>query len=248
MRKYKIAALIISLFSILIIAISLHHRKQGPYYYFYGDSITAGEITDNNKEQRWPTIFCNLRHVTQDNFGRRGESLTGEDQGGGIYSGFLSRYTDVIPQKEKSSDRLIFAYGTNDIGTFYYYGAAKATKINTFKSAYRRVFSFCIQQGWKAEDILVISRYYFEDFSNQKVQVPIDQKRADAFSDAVMDVCKEFGIQSCIDLKQAMIISGGTNILAPDKLHPNVKGHRVIAEALNSWLSNKKYVNQKGGF
>jgi lysophospholipase L1-like esterase len=227
-QPYKMAAIIILL--VLITATTWYNHRLRPSYYFFGDSITLGEKLEDKKEQRWATLICNQRHVNQLNFGVSGQPLVSVDAGYGINSGFMSNYTNVIPKKAKATDRLIFAYGTNDIGSYNYYGAIKATSVDHFKSAYRRVFSFCLKQGWKPEDILVISRYYFKEYPNQKmVKLSVDQNRANSFADGTQEVCKAFGIQNCIDLTQSMIQAGGTKILAPDETHPNVKGHMVIA-------------------
>ncbi|WP_121811790.1 SGNH/GDSL hydrolase family protein [Mucilaginibacter kameinonensis] len=244
LRRFSKLKYIISVIIILIVLIVLgilYTRRLEPSYYFFGDSITMGVKTKYPEKQRWATLICNQRHVNQYNFGVSGQPLTSVDAGYGINSGFMANYSDLIPKKEKATDRLVFAYGTNDIGSYNYYGPAKATSVDHFKSAYRRVFSFCLKQGWKPEDILVISRYYFKEYPNQKlVKLPVDQNRANNFSIGVQEVCKEFGIQNCIDLTQSMIQAGGTKILVSDETHPDVKGHEVIATAINSWLKDHK--------
>lgn len=119
----------------------------------------------------------------------------------------------LIPQYNGTQRLLIFEYGTNDI-------SQSTGDTATFRTTYLRVIDTALARGWTTGKMLLITPGYFST----------DQVKRVNYITCVKNIGAARGIPVA-DVWAMDQAEGYSNILAPDSLHPNNRGHRLIVRA-----------------
>jgi hypothetical protein len=134
----------------------------------------------------------------------------------------------LIPTYNGTQKLLIFEYGTNDVSH-----AVDGADTAGFRTAYLRVIDTAIARGWSANRMLLITPGYFNFNSST------DQVRRVNYVTCVKNVGAARGVPVA-DVWALEQQEGYSNILMPDSLHHNNRGHRIITRAA---LSAEKIVH-----
>lgn len=214
---------------------------QQPKIEFLGDSITEGAGAEL-PENMYTTVLCKMLGAKELNYGVGGTRIAAQtkpSQEPSMDQYFLQR----AKKMDKKADFLFVFGGTNDFG----HGDAPFGQAGD-----RTDFTFCgalynlLQYLTKVYDsskicfILPVHRYNEDstcgDGSKQ------NGKPLSAYRQAIKDFCGSFGVD-CLDLCDLFPVpkTQGDEYTA-DGLHPNVKGHKAIAERLFKYLVDNKKI------
>ncbi len=176
-----------------------------PTFVTEGDSITLGGAIASN--YRWVHIVCNSKHWLLTNLGVNGTTINSMD-------------IDEVKAKPAGVAYLSCAFSTNDVS--YY---TDQSSIDYFKAGYRKYLNTRLSEGWKGDDIILVSAYLTNKDS-------IYNAHQDMYITAVHDIATEFGIKKVYDAKTYMLQHGGISLVDADNTHPSIQGHAVIGQGL----------------
>ncbi|OCX52676.1 hypothetical protein BEL04_14615 [Mucilaginibacter sp. PPCGB 2223] len=204
MGKLRIPGVFVILLMIAACKSSLN-IDDVPVFVAEGDSITLGGAIAS--DHRWVNIVCDTRHWLLTNLGVNGTTINSMDIG-------------EINAKPAKVAYLSCAFSTNDVS--YY---TDQSSIDFFKAGYRKYLNTRLSEGWKADDIILVSAY----LTNKD---PVYNARQDMYIAAVHDIATEFGIKKVYDAKAYMLQHGGTKLVSDDTTHPTIDGYAVIAQGM----------------
>ena len=227
---------------------SVNNKLAGKKISFIGDSITSwGESTNNEYtpakgyayEDVWTAQLLSLTggvKATLD--GRAGSRVTGIDG-----DAFAFSRTKVVAQ---DSDFIFIFMGANDQRalnvptTGVPLGEIKdktslgdITNVNNpnlkkFTEAYQLALENMLPYYKKSQIILMTPLRSFHDGSTDD-----QNKDSDKLAERIIDIAKMYGIK-WIDMREVGITKYNHGIYFYDGLHPNKRGHRLIAEYVTS--------------
>lgn len=227
---------------------SVNNKLAGKKISFIGDSITSwGESTNNEYtpakgyayEDVWTAQLLSLTggvKATLD--GRAGSRVTGIDG-----DAFAFSRTKVVAQ---DSDFIFIFMGANDQRalnvptTGIPLGEIKdktslgdITNVNNpnlkkFTEAYQLALENMLPYYKKSQIILMTPLRSFHDGSTDD-----QNKDSDKLAERIIDIAKMYGIK-WIDMREVGITKYNHGIYFYDGLHPNKRGHRLIAEYVTS--------------
>ena len=206
---------------------------------FFGDSITYGIGT----VEKYCNFLAMLRGITVANYAVNGSILV--TNGMDRVTAFVTDYAD------KGVDAFIFAYGTNDwgnnkpLGEWYTTDSNGArtlsTDTTTFRGAWVQILTY-LKTNFDGKKIILMTPIhrgagsYASDLTRNTIglyledYVKVIKEAGEIFSVDVIDLYGESGINPNIN--------PSTIYFTPnDRLHPNVEGHRRIANVISSRLN-----------
>ncbi len=193
---------------------------------FLGDSITNGSKLDNISEQRYTRLLEKKLKIKAINSGLSGCRITKVD------SDNIKCFLDRIDTISKNSDFTFVFGGVNDYKNGSIIGDKTSDKVDTFYGAMK----------------LLISKL-LELFSNEKICfiLPLPTKRKSPINEPLtsyLNVIKEICIENKIDFLDLSNEFNDKKLFA-DGLHPNKKGHKLLAQELEKYLLKKGIINIK---
>lgn len=227
---------------------------------FLGDSITAGSGASSSSS-RYSTLFCSIAKCTERNLGNAGTCLAANTKNGRTSDRFITRVTSA---NITGLDLLFIFGGTNDfsydikaVGNHF---EEETITGNTYTGTKKRVANSDNESfsGALHELILAIrainpalpivyltplSRgvYNTTDSRPTSYETNANGDYLSDFTDAIKDICAFYNIPVFhsvdhfpYDLAQDTknsIITG----LSTDAIHPNDKGHAILAQTLYRW-------------
>lgn len=225
-----------------------------------GDSITEG-VGASSTALRYSTLLCNALGATENNLGVAGTLLAGGQTGHTEESRFVARATAA---NLAGSDLVIVFGGTNDftydakaIGDLFvesditpssYIGSKElsaVTDTDTFAGALHELIN-TIRTNCPYAPILFVTPL---NRGNYNAQSPNSKQTnrwgnyLSDFVDAIHRICKFYSIPVCelrnnnLDFSNSAIASQ----YSVDSLHPNDRGHRLIAEGILKFIMTEFY-------
>lgn len=209
---------------------------------FLGDSITEGACATSN-EKRYTTLVCKMLQAEENNYGIGGTRIAKQKNPNPEckedYLDFLSR----MVMMDTDADFTFVFGGTNDYGhgdvplgcmedetEYTFYGALKQLVqylIDVFK---RDKFCFILPLHRYREDNL------YGEGNKSAAGAPLS-----AYVQGEKEVCEYYGVEY-LDFNSIFPIPE-TNMgddLTWDGLHPNDKGHALIANKIVEYIQNKR--------
>ena len=206
---------------------------------FLGDSITEGALADTI-EGKYTTLVANHFHAEECNFGVSGTRIAKQVKRTNNPDDFFMRRAVKMPT---DADFTFVFGGTNDYG----HGDAKLGAFEdrddyTFYGAFHNLVAYMVSSFSKDKlcFILPIPRFDQENpYGDGSKDEPIAPMSA--YIEAEKEVLAYYGV-NYLDLSNKFYIpttqQDDGNLYA-DGLHPNSKGHRVLADCLIEYLMNK---------
>lgn len=206
---------------------------------FLGDSITQGGCA-SSEENTYVSKVGEMLGCTVLNYGVSGTRIA-------PHSNPEDKYGEYFLMRAKKMDRsadFVFVFGgTNDYG----HGDAEmgeefSTDGNTFNGAFNQLIAYLFDVYGKEKVcfILPLPRFnsdsvYGEGFKTTALYplsdyVEAERKRLDFYGAQYMDLSSVFGMPK----------SGEPSEFFQDGLHPNDKGHLLLAKEIVKWLQSSK--------
>lgn len=203
--------------------------------YFFGDSYTAGSGASNSIF-RWTTLTAYRLGGVEVNYGVAGGTL--EKRSPVDYQGATNMIDllPLVPTKTFNRKMIVIAYGLNDLGQ-----TASAYNVTNFKTDYDSVIHYCINKGWKANEILLIPPYWIGYAGYQAYATitgnaaPTVQRHTD-FVHAVQETATKWG---CLyfNMFNDQLRNDTTLISSVDHIHPTDAGYDYIAWDVSKYIS-----------
>ena len=211
--------------------------------YFLGDSITAGAGASEEKNT-YVKVFASLSGANVHNYGVSGTRIGVQKYPTKEYPSYDENFLIRAKKINKTADLIIVFGGTNDWG----HGDIPLGKKKDVKSD---TFSGCLNQ---------LCQYLIENFSKDKIVFLTPIRRVDEFNvfgegqktapsctlfdyvRQIEKIVKRYHIR-VLDLYHdclPMPLTKEPSKYFADGTHPNDLGHKIIAEKLFSYLTNKK--------
>lgn len=208
---------------------------------FLGDSITEGACASST-EKRYSSLVCKMLGATENNYGIGGTRIAKQTNviDGEVSNDFCTRAQTM----DKYADVVLVLGGTNDYG----HGDAEIGNIEDDKTAN----TFCGSLKWLVEYllsvygrervrfILPLHRYnednLYGEGNKAKAGAPLS-----AYVQAEIDIFNRYNVEY-LDLSEVFPIPKANNgdELTQDGLHPNDRGHLLLAEKIVEYLNENK--------
>lgn len=213
---------------------------------FVGDSITYGSKTDKTYH-----AYINETNTFKSvkSMGVSGSCISSQSDYGHNCSPLIDRYASI-----PNSDLIVIFMGTNDYSHETSLGNITDTTDISFYGALNEI-ACGLKTAHPDSQIVFVTPLHRYGFGTSKIlgtQFTYDyipNGKCHTLSDyvnAIKDICKKYSIP-VIDLYNQYPIDptneAERNIYMPDGLHPNAKGHKLIADLL---LLNLKIIPKKG--
>mgnify|MGYP004469187451 FL=1 len=208
---------------------------------FLGDSITAGAWL-KSEEERYTFLLCKKLGATENNYGISATRIARQkkpSENKSFDQDFLSRVNGL----DSSADFTFVFGGTNDYG----HGDASLCDIDdktpyTFYGAMNILTERLIEMFGKNKIcyILPLPRYNEDDRHGDNGSKKEGGNTLSEYREAIRKVAKRFDID-VLDLSDIFPRpqAAAADELTADGLHPNPKGHRMIADRLYEYLKGK---------
>lgn len=201
---------------------------------FLGDSITEGALIDN-QDDCFVHLVGEMLPCIARNYGvsgtRIGKAIVPSDE-----PSFDQYFASRIKDMDKDADYVFVFGGTNDYGAKVRFGEIGDKTADTFCGGVYEIIQELLKD-FKKEQIIFIVQLYRED-----EQIPLNRsddgkpgKVLQDYRDALIKIVTSFDIK-LLDIKD-IIGKGENNPLLVDGLHPNEKGHQVIAKLICDYLN-----------
>lgn len=201
-----------------------------------GDSITEGFGLTSPETQRWTTLLAEKTGATVNNYGLSSSKVS-EISGDRVQS-----FVDRVGSLPASADLNIVFGGTND----YWHqltniGAADSENTADFCGALNYIFD-ALQTASPAAKILFVFPTH-QYFTNKPDSYDFGRGTLDDFRMAAIETCAHKGVPM-LDL----YANSGTNFAAisaqrtqyaPDGMHPNIAGHKLIADMIAEYIEHR---------
>ena len=209
---------------------------------FLGDSITEGCGTSAPSYIYHSVIKEKYTLAEARNYGVGGTRIARQTE---ITS--LVRDRDFIlraKEMDKDADAVVVFGGTNDFGHGQAaLGSIDNTDMRTFYGALHTLIQNLIKDYCGKEIVFITPLHRWNDVSCQGAWKPegVKQHQLKDYAQAIKDVCEHYSVP-VLDLFSCGEIYGNTpewyKEYMPDGLHPNDKGHAIIADKLGKFLEN----------
>lgn len=191
---------------------------------FLGDSITNGSKLENMSEQRYTRLLEKKLKINAINSGLSGCRIAKVDLDNKIC--FLDRIQTI----SKNSDFTFVFGGINDYKNGSIIGDKASDKVDTFYGAMKLLISKLLEL-WSNEKICFI--------------LPLPTTRKSPINEPLtsyLNVIKELCIENKIDFLDLSNEFNNKKLFA-DGLHPNKKGHQLLAKEVEKYLVKKGIIN-----
>ena len=208
---------------------------------FLGDSITRGACASTD-ENRYTTLVCQMLGAEERNYGIGGTRIAKQLNPSGEFwddKDFISR----APMMEKDADWVFVFGGTNDYGHGDVpLGNIEDTSLYTFYGALKRLVEYLISVYGKEKlcFILPIHRYN-EDNPYGEGNKAVAGEPLCQYVQAEKEVFQYYDV-SYLNFENVFPIPKANtgDDLTYDGLHPNDKGHKLIADKLVEYIRENK--------
>lgn len=190
-------------------------------FQFSGDSFISGSGA-NPTSLRFSTQISTQMGLTEVNHGQTGLTLAAVAASPSTY----------IPTAGGSDQFLLICLGENDVN------AVSTYTEHQFALDWVTTLNYTIAHGWAANKVWLTNIGFNGALTSGSYTAPQYAARQAAFSFCVDSIAIVYG---CLDVKinQLMHYAGGTQLTAPDLLHPNNLGHTQIAKlAYNTYYQH----------
>ena len=202
-----------------------------------GDSITEG-LFASKPEYGYVPLLANLLNAEVRNYGVSGTRMTRrpvaytDNPADDLY--FVKRVKDM----NHDADFMIVFGGTNDYGrTNAPLGKMGDETEDTFYGAATLLFEELLKH-YKKEQIIVISPLYREDEDQEfDAGKPYYRGSLPVIREVMKELCNKYGFDY-FDIKD-IVGKAEKNPLLTDGLHPNDKGHKLLANLIASYIKLK---------
>jgi len=177
--------------------------------YIFGDSIAAGQGCDEGKS--WPTLLQNSLKDTK---------IINGSFGGDTTADILQRF------EVKNPDLIIFAVGMNDSSDFE---GEKRVSLADFEKNIKKLIGLCGKTKMAFVGLTCADE--------NKTITPIEEyrnKEIEKYNEKLKEICKQHKILF-INIFDRWIKRNYKKLL-DDGLHPNVEGHKLLAEQIAETL------------
>lgn len=203
-----------------------------------GDSITEG-LFASSKEKGYVNQLAKLLNAEIRNYGKCGTRMTrrpmcySDNPCDDLY--FVTR----VKSMNHDADYMIVFGGTNDYGrTNAPLGKMGDKTVDTFYGAMYLLIEALLKH-YEKEQIIFISPLYREDEDQEfDVGKPNYRGSLSRIREAMKELCDEYQIDY-LDIKDK-IGKAEKNPLLEDGLHPNDKGHLLLAELIRDYIVKKQ--------
>ncbi|MBP3313965.1 MAG: SGNH/GDSL hydrolase family protein [Oscillospiraceae bacterium] len=206
---------------------------QGMTICFLGDSITegAGCSSKNKVFHQLIAKEYGLTHAYNNGLGGTriapqvvpGKTLTDQD----LYFSLRAQVMD------KNADAVVVFGGTNDYGHGDApFGEVKDPNPKTFCGAVRTLVEY-LQKTYAGKPVVFLTPLHRR---NEETPNIITGKTLAEYVSAIREICKEYAIPA-IDLFEMNPLDPYDKEFVPDGLHPNDRGHEVLAKVIGEELA-----------
>lgn len=209
---------------------------------FLGDSITAGAGAEI-EENRYTNLLCEKLKCECLNYGISGTRIAKqfEPSQEPIYDlDFIDRAKSI----DRTADLVIVFGGTNDYGHGDAdFGDIESVSQYTFFGAVKTLAEYLIDSFGREKIVFILPLHRFgeentkgENGSQKKERPPLYKYR-----EAIIEICNFYNLKyySLNNFFPLPTVSTGDD-LTIDGLHPNIKGHKLIADILFQKICNDK--------
>jgi len=189
---------------------------------FLGDSITVGYYSGYS----YADVVCEDLGCVQFNYGVAGNTLASYDG-----KGFVERYTSINPDC-----KVIVVYGgSNDFYNDVELGSLDSTKKDEFYGALKKLCSG-LKESYPNANIVFMTPLPGEFEGHHNSSNNETGSSMWDYVDAMQKVCADYGIPVIDMYHNFEITANNYEDYTADGLHPNEKGHDVIAKALEDYI------------
>ena len=215
---------------------------------FLGDSITAGAWL-TSPDDKFTVLLCKKLGATENNYGISATRIarqTKPSENRSFDQDFLSRLDSL----DASADFTFVFGGTNDYG----HGDAPLGNVEdktpyTFYGAMNIMTGYLVGKFGKDRlcYILPLPRYNEDDPHGDKGCKTEGGKPLEEYRKAIRQIAGKYGVD-LLDLNDMFPVpeAQAADELTADGLHPNAKGHRLIADRLYEYLTKKPNLTVNG--
>ena len=215
---------------------------------FLGDSITAGAwLTSPN--DKYTVLLCEKLGATENNYGISATRIarqTKPSENASFDQDFLSRLDGL----DETADFTFVFGGTNDYG----HGDAPLGNIKdetpyTFYGAMNIMTEYLTEKIGKDKFcyILPLPRFNEDDPRGDNGCKAVAGNPLEAYREAIKNVALKYGADvldlNCLFPRPK---AQAADELTADGLHPNAKGHKIIADRLYEYLTKKLNLKSNG--
>lgn len=216
---------------------------------FLGDSITAGAWL-TSPDDKYTVLLCKKLGATENNYGISATRIarqTKPSEDKSFDQDFLSRLTSL----DAAADFTFVFGGTNDYGHGDAPFGNKDDKTPyTFYGAMNVMTEYLVGKFGKNKlcYILPLPRFNENDPRGGHSCKPVAAGTLDEYRRAIEFVASKYGVD-VLNLNDAFPVPKAQEAdeLTADGLHPNAKGHRLIADKLYGYLVKKLNLSETGG-
>ena len=241
-------AMPISIFATMKTATAEENQWEGRSAVFVGDSITAGVGTEKIYYEYLDECL-ELGSVTP--MGVSGSCISAFSDYGQSNQPLINRYENI-----PSADLIVVFMGTNDYGHETPLGSEQDTEDKTFYGALNVIIPALVEKHQSSKIVFVTSLHRYgrgtsgilgTNFTYDNIPNGVGATLGD-YVNALKTVCAKNGV-SVIDLyTECALDPTDATVRAeymPDGLHPNAKGHEVIAEIIESHIRDYEPVEDE---
>ena len=232
---------------------------------FLGDSITAGNGASPQTTNRYSTVFCNIAGCTEKNLGNAGTCLAANTKNGRNSERFITRVTsanisgcDLLIIFGGTND---FSYDIKPVGDHFEEETITGSSCTGTKkrvpNSDNETFSGALHElllairAIKPElPIVFITPLTRTSYPGASTSLPdagsrpsSDEQNANGnylsdFTDAIKDICAFYGVAVFESTNHVPFdyVRDLNKVYVADNVHPNNKGHAVLATALYRWI------------
>lgn len=219
----------------------VENKLSGKTAVFVGDSITYG-IGTTDGARYWEVLGESLELSNVTGMGVAGSCISTKSNYGNSNSPLINRY-DSIPE----ADLITIFMGTNDYGHETPLGTINDKRDTSFYGALNVILPSLIKKYPNSRIVVVtpLHRYGFGTSGNLGTAFTYDYlengggANLEDYVNALKAVCNKYSIP-VIDLYTLSGLDPSDSETKanymPDGLHPNAKGHEIIANIMEDWL------------
>jgi len=202
-------------------------KLEGKRICFLGDSITEGVGTSAPDKTYHQIIAREHKLERAYNFGVGGTRIARQTNVSvyPVWDLFFELRAETMP---RDADAIVIFGGTNDYGHGdAHLGELDSNDVYTFCGAVNSLITFLEKNFPNAEKVFVTPLHRV---SEKAPSLPDGKVLAD-YVDAMRKICKKRGI-ALVDLFDIAPIDPNDPAFVPDGLHPNDKGHEIMADVI----------------
>ena len=202
----------------------------GKKFYFYGDSITAGDGLPINSET-YPKIVTDYYNGILVNKAFSGTTMMKQSPVDALAKYNMQTLSEALPIYNPNTDGLLFiAFLTNDVGLYF-----PNYTLENYGKAIDVIIANAYKKGWSKDRIKFNSRYFITEkgvnyLGLGSVPKSADLIRYNAFADLLKSKLNGYGIQYFDHWDSLSIVENPESHLDEPQRHPDLFMHKIIAD------------------